>query len=327
MTATGNIQDQLWLCIYDPLESTIDKIEDPLIKDLLVSCLSGNDDQIMVLLSQVLKAQENNSETVDLILVAMACLACVTRNPRILQTYLFPKYQDLFVRGRMSISVENAALHSNDPEIWRVLLDHDFMSVKVTQTRFYIVAKKMIQQGRPFLCETLQLFIDYGFIITYDLVKVAATIGSPAVLRFLLSHVPGEKIRDLDLLQTTVGYRKLENVRILVEEAGLDINARLHTDDWGSPTRGGAPLLGWTALQVAARDDRVEILKYLLAKGANPAAKGWNQETALQAATRCHQHVAEKILQEVTPRGDIDDISTELQVGSEGERGRKERRE
>jgi ankyrin repeat protein len=74
------------------------------------------------------------------------------------------------------------------------------------------------------------------------------------------------------LLEWAVYRGNMETVRILVEEAKLDLNAC-------SPDNGNFPL--W----IGIRDNRKEIFQYILAKGANPNYRGIdNREPLLWAA-------------------------------------------
>ncbi len=93
------------------------------------------------------------------------------------------------------------------------------------------------------------------------------------ILAFMLGIVPIQvALADsgANALANAAVYGKLERVKTLIEKEGVDVNAR------ETQTK-----IGGTALILAAEEGHLEVVKYLINKGADINAKADNGNTAL----------------------------------------------
>ncbi|KAL9961124.1 hypothetical protein ACROYT_G030015 [Oculina patagonica] len=134
----------------------------------------------------------------------------------------------------------------------------------------------------------------------WNLLHAASQGGNPVIIELMLSHVPSiDSINNKGstALMIAAYYDKLQAVEYLLKK-GADPSLK-DNDGWNllhAASQGGNPVIielmlshvpsidsitnkGSTALMIAARHDKLQAVKCLLAKGANPSLEdnnGWN---------------------------------------------------
>lgn len=230
-------------------------------------------------------------------------------------------------------SVNHVLYHSasgSSPEVWRVLFAHGYdFNAHVSEVGDAL--SEAVWDGDVALATVLleEGGADPNRVSGYDMNEcgICALVGehtgrAPELLRLLLRHgwaptVPSPRGAGSSgataIAAAELGL--LEELRVLVEEGGADIEA---AESWftGEPGGGGDPWAWGTALYRAAYRGREATVAYLLDRGADPTFKDDKGRSCLWAARRGGN---DKVVQMFLDRGIVSEGPYRAWVGDRGD--------
>ena len=209
---------------------------------------------------------------------------------------------DPTLQGNKGWNVLHYASKGGNPEVIELMLSHVpsiDSRIKEGVTPLMIAAKNDKLQAVKYLLKQgadSSLQDNYG----WNVLHYASKGGNPKVIELMLSHVPGIDSRTKKgstPLMIAARYDKLQAVKYLLKQ-GADPSLQ-NNDGWNLlhfASLGGNPEVielmlghvpnidsitkeGSTPLMIAARNDKLQAVKYLLKQGADPSLQdndGWN---------------------------------------------------
>jgi hypothetical protein len=301
---------QLQNCSEKPSEEAVQAVQAGTIKDLLFAGWSGDLVRLRALLPSVIRSKD--AEIINSAVHALACIACRQGYPSILQ-YLLDTRKDAVMSdsNHGQLHLRYAALDEPNPSIWAVLLDNDTLSLNGKPRALNGLAHDLVVNRRKNAPEIFKLMVGKGFIPEYDLVHMAAEVGDPEALRYLLPvllpRVLGGRLGNKYILQHAAGRNRLDNARILIEEGAVDVN---EVPSWQEQSDFGPPETPAAALHKALH--HLDMIRMLMEHGARATVRDGHWKTPLDRAREAHLYDAEKLMLELTPPEELARASTSI---------------
>jgi len=225
------------------------------------------------------------------ILMAMLSIACICRNPPLLEYCITLTNNASDLISQASGPVYTAAVTFPNHRIWSTLFDNglDLRWKNVEREKHLLGMATYALKEDDHRVELFEVLFRHGLIISSELFSIAAVHADPDTMKYLVTKCDPSSLNHSGALITAADCNA-PVVGILID-SGMDVNyQREYEISLGTMSR-------ITPLQAAAEKGNRDVVELLLQKGARKdITDRWGSATAAQtAAANGHLDIAEFI--------------------------------